>query len=148
MTSEQAFNAPHQLQFKTKHCIIHSVTDPYSQTPYSRREPGEKKKVPFICPVFFILQGTFFSLNSEERLAHMKLCCANWVATGIRTRVTEAGGECVFVHSCSLMSAYHSCSLFTTYTLSNNRTDKRTLLICSFPVLKADKGVVILQVKD
>lgn len=78
----------------------------------------------------------------------MKLCCANWVATGIQTRVIEAGGECVFVHSCSLMSANHPCSLFTTYTLGNIRTDTRTLLIHSLPVLKADKCVVSFQVKD
>lgn len=54
----------------------------------------------------------------------------------------------MFVHSGSLMSASHSCSFFTTYARSNTQTDMQTLLICCLPVLKGDKHVVILQVKD
>lgn len=127
---------------------MHSATDPYSQTPYSRRKPGGGKAA-FIFSMFFILQGAFSSLWTQKRDLHRWSCAVlTGLATGIRTRVTEAGSECVFVHLCSLMSANHSCSLFTTYALSNIHTDTHTLIICCVPVLKADKHVVILQVKD
>lgn len=72
------------------------------------------------------------------------LCCANWVATRIWTRATEAGAKHVFMHSWSLMGANHPavCSV------PMHVTRTHTLLICSLPGLKADKHVVMLQVKD
>lgn len=93
MTREQACSAPpsSSLNPHTRH---YTFSD-RSLLPNSRQQKGTRgRKAPFISPVFFTSQGALFpSLNSEERLAHVKLCGANWVATGIRTRVTEAGGE-------------------------------------------------------
>lgn len=147
MTREQACSAPpsSSLNPHTRH---YTFSD-RSLLPDSRQQKGTRgRKAPFISPVFFTSQGALFlSLNSEERLAHVKLCGANWVATGIRTRVTEAGVS-MCARSQSLVSGNQPCRLLTTYTLSHTHTDTRTLLLRSLAVRTADKCVVILRLKD
>lgn len=79
MTSKQAFSAPHQLQYKTKHsalCIQQQIPTP--KLPIAEGNRGGKSCFYFLH-VFHIARCFFISLNSEERLAQVKLCCANWV---------------------------------------------------------------------
>lgn len=80
MTSEQAFSAPHQLQYKTKHSALYIQQQiPTPKLPIAEGNQGEKKAA-FIFSMFFILQGAFSSLWTQKRDLHTWSCA---VLTGL-----------------------------------------------------------------
>lgn len=108
----------------------------------------KKQKAPFIFPMFFILQGAFLSHSTQKRDLHAWSCA---VLTGLLLEY-ELGSQrwgvsvCLCTHV--LWWVPITPAVWSSPTHCQTYTDRHTLLICSLLVLKADKCVVILQVKD
>lgn len=105
---------------RLKQNILHYTFSNRYLVPNSLWQEEARENNPFISPCFPYSKVLFVSLNLEDRISLMKLCCAKWVVTGIQTRVAEGGCMCV----CEL-ELFDECQSFRQF-IHHLRTVKHT----------------------